>query len=100
MLRRTKAGPFTLQQAISLDKLNEVGKGAPLEHVLLPFEAGLDDIPALNLDPEAARAVRQGRVLTGMTQGDGLYLAREGNIPLALVELSGGNVCVVRGFNF
>lgn len=99
MLRRTKAGPFTAQQAISLDKLNEVGKGAPLEHVLLPFEAGLDDIPALDLNPEAARAVRQGRVLTGMTQGDGLYFAREGLVPLALVELSGGNATVVRGFN-
>ena len=99
MLRRTKAGPFTLQQAISLDKLNEVGKGAPLEHVLLPFEAGLDDIPALDLNSEAARAVQQGRVLTGMTQGDGLYLAREDLVPLALVQLSGGNVTVVRGFN-
>ena len=99
MLRRTKAGPFTLEQAISLDKLNEVGKGAPLEHVLLPFEAGLDDIPALDLNPEAARAVQQGRVLTGMTQGDGLYLAREDLVPLALVQLSGGNVTVVRGFN-
>lgn len=98
-LRRTKAGPFSLSQAISLDKLNEVGKGAPLEHVLLPFEAGLDDIPALDLNPEAARAVQQGRVLTGMTQGDGLYLAREGLVPLALVELSGGNATVVRGFN-
>ena len=99
MLRRTKAGPFDLSQAISLDKLNAVGKGAPLEHILLPFEAGLDDIPALDLDPEAARAVREGRVLTGMTQGDGLYLAREGFVPLALVKLSGGNATVVRGFN-
>jgi tRNA pseudouridine55 synthase len=99
MLRRTKAGPFTLDQAISLDKLNEVGKGAALEQVLLPFEAGLDDIPALTLDPEAARAVRQGRVLTGLAQGDGLYVAREGMIPLALVQLSGGNASVVRGFN-
>ena len=99
MLRRTKAGPFGLSQAISLDKLNEVGKGAGLEHILLPFEAGLDDIPALDLNPEAARAVRQGRALTGMTQGDGLYLAREGLVPLALVELSDGNVTVVRGFN-
>jgi tRNA pseudouridine55 synthase len=99
MLRRTKAGPFTLDQAISLDKLNEVGKGAALEQVLLPFEAGLDDIPALSLDPEAARAVRQGRVLTGLAQGDGLYVAREGTVPLALVQLSDGNVSVVRGFN-
>ena len=99
MLRRTKAGPFTLEQAISLDKLNEVGKGAALEQILLPFEAGLDDIPALSLDPEAARAVRQGRVLTGLAQDDGLYLAREGTIPLALVQLSGGDASVVRGFN-
>jgi tRNA pseudouridine55 synthase len=99
MLRRTKAGPFTLEQAISLDKLNDVGKGAGLEHILLPFEAGLDDIPALDLGPEAASAVQQGRVLTGMTQGDGLYVAREGLVPLALVELSGGNATVVRGFN-
>uniref|UniRef100_UPI002610E8AD tRNA pseudouridine(55) synthase TruB n=1 Tax=Novosphingobium sp. TaxID=1874826 RepID=UPI002610E8AD len=52
MLRRLKAGPFDLAQAISLDKLNEVGKGAPLEHVLLPLEAGLVDIPALDLSPE------------------------------------------------
>jgi len=99
MLRRLRAGPFGLDQAISLDKLNEVGKGAPLENILLPLEAGLVDIPALNLDPEQARAVKQGRVLAGLPQHDGLYWARCGLLPLALVELSGGNARVVRGFN-
>ena len=99
MLRRIKAGPFDLSHAISLDKLNEVGKGAPLEQILLPLEAGLDDIPAIDLTPEQARAVRQGRVLTGMPHEDGLHWAREDMIPVALVELSDGNVRVVRGFN-
>ena len=99
MLRRTRAGPFGLEAAISLDKLEEVAKGAPLENILLPLEAGLDDIPALNLGPEQARAIRQGRVLTGLPQGDGLHFAREGSVPLALVELSGGECRVVRGFN-
>ncbi|KPL69771.1 pseudouridine synthase [Erythrobacter sp. SG61-1L] len=99
MLRRVKAGPFTLDQAISLDKLNEIGKGAPLEDVILPLEAGLDDIPALDLSPEAAVAVRQGRVLTGMPQGDGLYWAKAGSVPVALVELEAGTAKVVRGFN-
>lgn len=99
MLRRTKAGPFDLSHAISLDKLNEFGKGAPLEQILLPLEAGLDDIPALNLDPEQARAVRQGRVLTGMPQEDGLYCAYEGTVPVALVQLTDREVRVVRGFN-
>lgn len=99
MLRRLKAGPFTIGQAISLDKLNAIGKGAPLEDVILPLEAGLDDIPALSLDPEAVRAARQGRVLTGMPQGDGLYWARAGNVPVALMQIEAGTAKVVRGFN-
>ena len=99
MLRRVQAGPFSLSHAISLDNLNAIGKGAPLEQILLPLEAGLDDIPAIDLDPEQARAVRQGRVLTGLPHGEGLHWARDGDVPVALMELSGGEARVVRGFN-
>lgn len=99
MLRRLRAGPFALEQAISLDNLNEVGKGAPLEKVLLPLEAGLVDIPALDLGPQQARLVRQGRVLSGLPHDDGLYWARAGRVPLALMEVSSGEASVVRGFN-
>lgn len=98
-LRRIKAGPFLEKQAISLDKLNEIGKGAPLQDLILPLEAGLDDIPALKLDPDSAQAVRQGRVLSGMPQSDGLYCAMLENVPVALVELNAGTAKVVRGFN-
>ncbi len=98
-LRRLRAGPFALEQAISLDNLNAIGKGAALENVILPLEAGLDDIPALSLSPEQASMVRQGRVLTGLTFQDGVYLAKSGMVPLALMELSGGDAWVLRGFN-
>jgi tRNA pseudouridine55 synthase len=98
-LRRIKAGPFAEEQAISLDILEEIGNGARLEDHLLPLEAGLDGIPALTLDPESAQAVRQGRVLSGMLEPDGLYFAKTGTIPVALMELSGGTAKVVRGFN-
>ncbi|MEJ5978801.1 tRNA pseudouridine(55) synthase TruB [Novosphingobium sp. PS1R-30] len=99
MLRRLRAGPFDLSQAISLDKLNAIGNGAPLENVILPLEAGLVDIPALDLGSEQASMVRQGRVLSELAFDDGLYWARIGDRPLALVELSGGDARVVRGFN-
>ncbi len=98
-LRRVKAGPFTKDQAISLDKLNEIGKGAPIKDHLLPLEAGLDGIPALSLDPESAQAARQGRVISGLPQPDGLYFATADHVPVALMELSGGTAKVVRGFN-
>lgn len=99
MLRRVKAGPFNLNQAISLDKLNELGKGAPLEEMILPLEAGLDDIPALDLSPDAAGAVRQGRKLTGLPHPDGTYWGREGATPVALMEVHDGEARVLRGFN-
>jgi tRNA pseudouridine55 synthase len=100
MLRRTKAGPFSLDQAISLDKLNEIGKCAPHQDIILPFEVGLDDIPALNLSPEAAQAIRQGRVLTGVATNDGHYWGRgPDNRPVALLEQIDGQLRSLRGFN-
>ncbi len=98
-LRRTKAGPFTQSQAISLDKLNEVSSGAPLKDLLLPLEAGLDDIPALHLDQTDAQAVQQGRVLSDMPQPSGLYCAMLDDVPVALIQISDGTTKVVRGFN-
>ena len=105
MLRRTKAGPFTLEQAISLDKLNEIGKGADITDYLLPLEAGLDDIPAFDLDPDQARLLRQGMTLDeqdliGNPALNGLFLATENEgSPVALAEIVDGTVKVVRGFN-
>ena len=100
MLRRTKAGPFTLEQAISLDKLNAFGQGAAQSEIFLPLEAGLVDIPALNLSPEAAGAIRQGRVWTGGCTEDGLYWGRDSDMrPVALIEVLAGTLKVVRGFN-
>ena len=100
MLRRTRAGPFSLQSAISLDKLNAFGQGASQEDIILPIEAGLVDIPALNLSPEQARAVQQGRVLTGIAMKDGLHWARGADLrPLALMENIDGIWKTVRGFN-
>ncbi|MGH6616841.1 tRNA pseudouridine(55) synthase TruB [Sphingomonas sp.] len=99
MLRRIKAGPFTLADSISLDKLAELAIARGLEQILLPLRAGLDDIPALPLTPDQAGALRQGRVLTGIARDDGLHFAMLDDVPVALVEVRDQSVLVVRGFN-
>ncbi|HEX8484432.1 tRNA pseudouridine(55) synthase TruB [Sphingomonas sp.] len=99
MLRRTKAGPFDLTQAISLDKLDEAAKARDLEYLLLPLRAGLDDIPALPLTPDQAGALRQGRLLAGIVADDGQHFAMLDCVPVALVEVLDREVRVVRGFN-
>ena len=94
-----KAGPFGLAQAISLDKLDELGQARALEHHMLPLRAGLDDIPALSLTPDQAGLLRQGQVLAGVAKEDGQYFACLEETPIALVEALSGQVRVVRGFN-
>jgi tRNA pseudouridine55 synthase len=99
MLHRVKAGPFTLDHAISLDILFEKSKARALEDITLPLRTALVDIPALALTPEQAGALKQGRVLTGIAAPDGLTLATLDETPVALVECSDGTVKVERGFN-
>jgi len=98
-LHRTKAGPFTLAEAISLDKLDALAKERALEQVLLPLRAGLDDIPALALTPDQAGLLRQGQQLVGIAASDGQCFAMLDETPVALAEVQSGIVRVVRGFN-
>ncbi|WP_439545410.1 tRNA pseudouridine(55) synthase TruB [Sandarakinorhabdus sp.] len=99
MLRRTKSGPFTLAQAISLDNLAALVQGPSPEQALLPLMAGLDDIPALHITPDEAAALHQGRRLVGHPASNGTHLACNGSVPVALVEAHQGEVRVLRGFN-
>jgi len=99
MLRRTRAGPFTLDQAISLDFLTNAARERRLDGAVLPLIAALDDIPALPVTPDQAQLLHHGQTLGGFPATPGLQLATDGDRPVALVEASAGGLRVVRGFN-
>ena len=114
-LKREKVGPFTLETAISLDKLEQLSQGAPLnEAVLLPLETALDDIPALAVRDDEAARLRNGQVLSFISRPDYERLARAGlggngfpltalvtcnNKPVALAEAEGVELRPVRILN-
>ena len=98
-LRRTRAGPFSLSQAISLDFLEEAAKARALTRTVLPLTAALDDIPALPVTPDQARLLRHGQRLSGFPAKPGLSLATSEGTPVALVEALADGLRVVRGFN-
>jgi tRNA pseudouridine55 synthase len=98
-LRRTRAGPFGLAQAVSLDFLGELAKARALTRAVLPLEAALDDIPALPVTPDQARLLRHGQMLFGFPARPGLSLALSDGTPVALVEAAADGLKVVRGFN-
>ncbi len=99
MLRRTRAGPFGLESAISLDFLEQAARERALTRAVLPLQAALDDIPALPVTPGQANLLRQGQRLAGFPEQPGLQLAMDDYCPVALVEATADGLRVVRGFN-
>ncbi|MGH8933252.1 MAG: tRNA pseudouridine(55) synthase TruB [Egibacteraceae bacterium] len=85
-LRRLASGRFSLEDAVDLEKLRELGVAGQLaEAILTPAEA-VADYPSVTVDSQAARDVTNGRPLaaTGIT-GPVAVLDARGNL-LAMVS--------------
>ncbi len=101
-LRRTAAGPFREEQAISLPKLEALGHIPALLGALVPVVTALDDIPALALTEAQADLLRHGQqvLLTRDAPPAGaLVRAESGEKLVALVRSDGVAVQPVRVFN-
>jgi len=59
-LRRTRAGQFKIEDAITLERLNELAQSESLEQTLISPDATLSSLPALQLGVDTARRVGQG----------------------------------------
>jgi len=101
-LRRTAAGPFREEAAISLSKLEALGHIPPLLGALAPVATALDDIPALALTETQANRLRQGQPIDltrdAPTSGAVYRAEQEGRL-VALVRLDGVTLRPVRVFN-
>lgn len=107
-LRRTRVGPFTLENAISLDSFMALDHRRAVA-ALLPLERVLDDIPALDLGQAEAWRLKSGLPATlvrrsflpqmvGLQDGQTVR-ARYDNRLMALCEYSKARLKVIRGFN-
>jgi tRNA pseudouridine55 synthase len=101
-LRRTAAGPFREEAAISLPKLETLGHIPALLGALAPVATALDDIPALALTEVQADRLRQGQpvFLTRDAPPSGALVRAElGSRLVALVRSDGVSLKPVRVFN-
>jgi tRNA pseudouridine55 synthase len=101
-LRRTAAGPFREEAAISLPKLEALGHIPALLGALAPVATALDDIPALALTETQADRLRQGQpvLLTRDAPPSGVLVRAEtGSKLVALARSDGVALQPVRVFN-
>jgi tRNA pseudouridine55 synthase len=73
LLRRTRVGPFTLKQSITLDELEQMCDRARVTEGLLCVTTALDDIPVLAVTEQDAVDLKHGRGMTAPSQ----YLSHE-----------------------
>ena len=59
-LRRIWSGPFTAEEGMSLEKLEELAKQPELDSYLRPLEQGLADIAKVRCPPESLAKLRNG----------------------------------------
>jgi len=109
-LRRTGAGPFTQDHAISLESsLEALGHSAAASGALLPIETALDDIPALALTEIEANRLRCGQAVSMLARANlerirefengVIVYATTGGKPVALVRYEAGDIHPVRVLN-
>lgn len=105
VLRRLRVGPFTVADAITLDKLASNNENAhALPELLRPVETALADIPAVALTPDEAVSLLHGRALSlvdlmgriPQVEEDSPLCAREGGRALGICRLQNGLLRPVR----
>ncbi|MFC4348720.1 tRNA pseudouridine(55) synthase TruB [Kordiimonas lipolytica] len=98
-LRRLRVGPFGLKDAISLEKLEELGHSAPAQDYVSPITTALDDIPAVAVTDEEAKRIRCGMTLLRPEIKQGTLVLMDGDVPLAVAENTHGTIRSLRVFN-
>jgi len=98
-LRRTAVGPFTENAAISLDIVGSLVHSARLAAHVLPVEAPLADIPALELTESDAHRLRCGQVIAVQDADIKTIRATCSGRLVALARIETGNLRPLRVFN-
>lgn len=103
VLRRTRVGPFTLQQSITLAELEQTCDRGAVSEALLPLSTALDDIPVLAVADQEANDLRHGRAIdptpSDIAPSSDWVLAMEGSSEVALCEMRDGRYWPKRVFN-
>jgi tRNA pseudouridine55 synthase len=114
-LTRLGVGPFTLNSAISLEKLEESATDGAAKRFLMPLATALDDIPGLAVTDQEAAHLRLGQAILArgrvslreeaIAEGEGalpppVYCRSRTGDPVAIAQFERGELRPTRVFNF
>ena len=100
-LRRVWSGPFELDDAVTLDRIEAMARSPEIEDLLLPLEAGLSELPELPATAEGAARMRNGNpgmvIASDAQYGDLAWASHQGQ-PVAVGTYKAGELHPSRVF--
>lgn len=101
-LRRLWSGPFDVENAVTLERIEALARSPEIDDLLLPLEVGLAELPEVRCTPEGAARLRNGNpgmVLTSDVEyGDEAWASLNGQA-VAIGIYKAGELHPSRVFN-
>jgi tRNA pseudouridine55 synthase len=100
-LRRIWSGPFELEDAVTLDRIEELARTPDIDALVLPLETGLSDLPQVNCTDQGATRLRNGNpgmvIARDVEYGEECWAAHNGQ-PVAVGRFKAGELHPSRVF--
>ncbi|EAR52830.1 tRNA pseudouridine synthase B [Oceanicola granulosus HTCC2516] len=100
-LRRLWSGPFELEDAVTLERVESLAGSDELDGLLLPLEVALAELPEVRCPAESVGRLKNGNPATviaaGLEYGEECWASHDGR-PLAVGRYKGGELHPVRVF--
>ncbi|MBP0482564.1 tRNA pseudouridine(55) synthase TruB [Sagittula salina] len=101
-LRRIWSGPFSLEDAVTVEQIDALARTPDLDTHLKPLELGLADLPELRATPEGATRLKNGNpgmvIASDVEYGDEAWATLDGK-PIAVGIYKAGELHPSRVFN-
>lgn len=101
-LERTWSGPFDIEHAVALSKIEELARSEEIYQLLQPIELALESLPEITAAPEAVVRLRNGNpgivLASGIEWGTLAWASHEGKA-IAVGYYRGGELHPIRVFN-
>jgi tRNA pseudouridine55 synthase len=101
-LRRTWVGPFDIEEAVTLDRIEALARTSEIDELIKPVALGLSDLPELKATEAGATRLRNGnpgQVLPGPVEYGELAWASLEGVPVAVGRFRAGKLQPERVFN-
>ena len=98
-LRRTKTGPFTIEESHTLKKIETLKNNGELEKIIIPVDRMFEEYPKIKLNPKQVKSVTNGVQMTySGKEGQSYRVYDEKNKFLCISKITDGKLKLEKSF--